>query len=210
MPNGDRNFFAALGLIAGISIAFNIVGYLSVGFDWVGLQKAATNTYTYAEQQCARQQAQHTAQAAPAIQEGQDVPSADPQPGQGDGREDREPDWCDLAAQQSMADATFGMEQAAWVALFLTAVGVALVWGTLYYTRETLKEAQNTATITREIGEAQVRAYLTLEKPEVETKVRGDRVSGNCLSQFETPANRQRGKSACRLLSTISKVLAAR
>jgi hypothetical protein len=125
-------------VILGLSLAFNVVGFLSVGFDWVGLEKASTNTYTYAEQQCARQQAEHTAEARAALEE-PETTSTEPETDQTDGGEPEEPDWCDLAAQQSMADSTGGMEQTAWVALGLTIVGIFLLWRTLYYTGETLE-----------------------------------------------------------------------
>lgn len=177
------NGYIALGVAVGISLAFNIVGFLSVGFDWVGLEKATTNTYTYAEAQCSRQQAEQSASSA-AFQS-PEAATAEPQPDQGNAREHDEPDWCDLAAQQSMADSTAGMEQTAWIALLLTAIGVILVWLTLYYTKQTLREAQETtkaanasvvvarevgsdqiaaavktADISRDIGQAQVRAYF--------------------------------------------------
>jgi hypothetical protein len=161
------NGYIALGIAVGLSLAFNIVGFLSVGFGWVGLEKATTNTYTYAEQQCTRQQAQH-ALSPSAVLPNPQATSTEPQADQGDERESAEPDWCDLAAQQSMADSTAGMEQTAWAALGLTTIGVVLVWRTLYYTRKTLVEAEaatsaanRTVEATIQIGHAQMRPWLT-------------------------------------------------
>lgn len=173
MLESYRNGHTALGLIVGISLAFNIVGFLSVGYDWVGLEKARPDTNTYAEQQCARQQAER-ARPSPAILRGEQTAGAEPQAEQTDPAEEKEPDYCDLAAQQSMADSTVGMEQAAWVALALSVVGVIMIWRTLYYTRETLKEAnkatraaKDTIKVTRNIGKAQTRAYLDIAKAEI-------------------------------------------
>jgi hypothetical protein len=85
-------------------------------------------------------------------------------------------DWCDLATQQSMAEST---SVAAWSAVFtaiLTVIGVILLGYTLYFTRETLvasqavaeetrkatRAAQEAVIVTREIGQAQARAYLSV------------------------------------------------
>lgn len=161
------NGYVAIGIVVGISIAFNIVGFLSVGFDWVGLEKARTDTNTYAEQQCSRQQAEHAATSS-TIFNSQEADSDGSEADQRDGSKHEEPDWCDLAAQQSMADSTFGMEQTAWIALGLTALGVGLVWRTLYYTRETLGEARdatkvamNSLRATERFGQLQLRAWLS-------------------------------------------------
>jgi|GEM_PF-1321084 len=64
------------------------------------------------------------------------------------------PDWCDLAAQQSMAESTYWMNVAAIATVIFTAWGAFLLWRTLIATQETVA-------ITRRIGEAQTRAYMT-------------------------------------------------
>jgi hypothetical protein len=173
-----RNEYTAFGLILGVSLAFNVVGWLSVGADWIGLEKARTDTNTYAEQECSRQQAERAAQQ-PAILDQDQASPANPEPAQGNEREANEPDWCDLAAQQSMADSTFGMEQAAWVALFLTAVGIWLVWRTLYYTRETLKEAQAATAVAKQNMAAEQRPWIGLEAKGSEDMIRFKRKNGS-------------------------------
>ena len=86
----------------------------------------------------------------------------------------RDRDDADLRAQQSMAVWAFWMFIASGLGVLLTGVGVYLIWRTLIYTRDAAshageavveaksatKAAQDAVDVTREIGEAQVRAYL--------------------------------------------------
>lgn len=166
-----RDGFFALGLICGISITLNILGWLSAGFDWVDLEKTKPDTDTYAEQQCSRQSLEHSEWLAfsnsPNFGTNQEV-SKGPRYNERD-----EPDWCDLAAQQSMADSTVSLENSAWLTVGLTGLGVALLWWTLSLTRETLREAkeatraaQETVITTREVGRDQSRAYLHVDRVE--------------------------------------------
>lgn len=74
---------------------------------------------------------------------------------------ERQPDWCDLAAQQSMAESTRGMHWAAWATVAFTGIGAFLIWQTLLATQDTVAE-------TRRIGEAQTRAYLSISKVKFE------------------------------------------
>lgn len=69
---------------------------------------------------------------------------------------ERQINWCDLAAQQSMAESTRGVHWAAWFTVIFTCLGAYLLWQTLLSTQDVVAE-------TRRIGEAQTRAYLTID-----------------------------------------------
>lgn len=82
----------------------------------------------------------------------------------------------DLNAQESMAKWAGVMAWLTGLTALLTAAALVFIWRTLYYTKEMLKEAEITTAAavktvkdTREIGQAQVRAYLVpdvvLEEP---------------------------------------------
>lgn len=67
---------------------------------------------------------------------------------------------CDLDAQESVANSTRWL---LLIALFQTALGVVgtiLVWRTLIFNRKAIETADQAIAVTREIGEAQVRAYI--------------------------------------------------
>lgn len=91
--------------------------------------------------------------------------------------------WCDLAAQERMAESTRGMEWSGWGAFVATLVGIVLLSLTLQATRDTLKEAgkttgaalltvqateratkatQDAAKAAESLGQQQARAYLQL------------------------------------------------
>lgn len=91
---------------------------------------------------------------------------------------------CDLAAQQSMAEATHWMNAAAWTGVFLTVIGLGLIAKTMIYTRDAagyakdaaaavkaaVKEAEQTTEaaivsieVSKKIGANQLRAYVGVE-----------------------------------------------
>lgn len=67
-----------------------------------------------------------------------------------------------LYTQQSIAASTFGMLLASAAAVFLTLIGVYLLKETLRQTVAANEAAQEAVRVTREVGEAQVRAYLSV------------------------------------------------
>lgn len=86
--------------------------------------------------------------------------------------EQREKD--DLAAQQgmnaatqAMNEATQSMKHASWVSAGLVGFGTLLLVWTLYLTRDANRSAQDAVKITRDIGEAQIRAYVSISGVEV-------------------------------------------
>jgi hypothetical protein len=88
----------------------------------------------------------------------------------------------DLVAQQGMNTATQAMNDAtkemAFYSLLSTAlvgIGTALLTWTLLLTRQANKAARDAVSVTREIGAAQVRAYLSVTGIEVSNLKLGDR-----------------------------------
>ncbi len=70
-------------------------------------------------------------------------------------------------AAQAMNDATQRMAQYAFWSTVIVAVGTALLFWTLWETRKATKAANDAVMVTREIGEAQVRAYVHVEAVEL-------------------------------------------
>ncbi len=84
---------------------------------------------------------------------------------------------CDLAAQRNMAESTGWMNVAAWAGVILTFVGLALLYRTMLYTKKAALHSQEAVTAannsvtsanraadeSRDIGRAQVRAYLAVD-----------------------------------------------
>lgn len=67
------------------------------------------------------------------------------------------------AATQAMNEATQSMNRAAWWSFGAIAIGTMLLIWTLFLTRQANRAAQAAVDATREIGEAQVRAYVSFE-----------------------------------------------
>ena len=78
-------------------------------------------------------------------------------------RQDQATDWCDLAAQQSMAESTFAAARSAYWAALLTGFGILLIGLTLFFTKRTLDETKRGVDVTRITGEAQVRAFIVMK-----------------------------------------------
>jgi hypothetical protein len=79
-----------------------------------------------------------------------------------------------LIAQQSMNTATQAMNEAsqsmklsAWVSNALVGVGTGLLIWTLWLTRSANQAAREAVTVTRQIGQAQVRAYMYVQVVEI-------------------------------------------
>ncbi|RWM96179.1 MAG: hypothetical protein EOR86_13300 [Mesorhizobium sp.] len=74
-----------------------------------------------------------------------------------------QPDWCDLAAQQSVAEDTAGMHWAAWAGVLFTGFGIFFVWRTLNANNAAVAQARDANKIAREAFQAQLRAYLLVK-----------------------------------------------
>lgn len=85
---------------------------------------------------------------------------------------------CDLAAQQSMAKSTRYMNYATWSGVVLTIIAVALLGGTLYYTkqaakytRSTVKEAGRAASAAIRANELNRRLFIAENRPWISVKM---------------------------------------
>lgn len=74
----------------------------------------------------------------------------------------------DLQAQQDMALWAFWMFSVGAFSVALSVVGVVLIWKTLLATQTAAKYASDAVDVTREIGIAQTRAYISRPQVEVE------------------------------------------
>ncbi|MDF1717439.1 MAG: hypothetical protein P1U75_12320 [Antarcticimicrobium sp.] len=86
----------------------------------------------------------------------------------------------DLTAQQDMDDWSFWLLWVSVSSVAVSTLAVILVWRTLDVTRETLIATQDMARDTREIGEAQVRAYLTARQVQVACDAQHSCLSFRC------------------------------
>lgn len=84
----------------------------------------------------------------------------------------------DLQAQQNMANAAWAMVIATAASIIVTVGSLWLIWRTLYWSKETFREARNTTYLTglaveatREASVNQVRAYLGIVKVEASTSL---------------------------------------
>jgi hypothetical protein len=141
MYDSNRHGYITFGWVATILLAlFAGAVYHS---QYTRIEQSAGSANKCAEQN----------QAAAAPSANVASPTGDQETSDGDEPDKRQPDWCDLAAQQSMAESTRGMHWAAWATVAFTGFGAFLIWRTLLATQDTVIE-------TRRIGERQVRAYV--------------------------------------------------
>lgn len=140
MLEGFRNGVFALGLIAGFAGTLVLNLWIPIGFDWWTSNISAPNQARYAQEQCERRQQGKPALSASFVDQAERATAGENAPQQDTDRP-YYPDWCDLAAQQASAQAAVGMERTALWNTVLTLIGVALVGGTLHYTRRAAKDA---------------------------------------------------------------------
>lgn len=93
-------------------------------------------------------------------------------------REREQREKADLIAQEGMAGWAFWLLWVSIAGVAVSLMAVYFVWRTISLTRETLIATQKMASDTREIGEAQVRAYL------VTAEVRAERSGDNDADMF--------------------------
>jgi hypothetical protein len=100
------------------------------------------------------------------VPESKQSTAADQRSDKGNDHQENDPDWCDLAAQESMANSTVWLKIAAWVSIGLSVPGLLLLGYTLRSTVESNRIATHTA-------QRQLRAYLTIDSVDmVDRKVR--------------------------------------
>ena len=102
----------------------------------------------------------------------------------------------DLIAQQGMNDSTRAINNAtqemrdyAYVQTWLVGVGTILLFATLFFTWQANRAAQDAVSVTREIGEAQTRAYVQLDDITPSAIASGGyRLHINFINTGQTPA----------------------
>lgn len=173
MLDRDRHAYITFGWVT--TIVMLLLGGALYHSNYTGIQRSAEYGYRCAEQY--KKLAASSADIASSARE--------QEAGNSDTQYEGDPDWCDLAAQQSMAESTRGMHWAAWATVIFSGVGAFLIWRTLIATQDTVAE-------TRRIGEAQVRAYISPPRVsariETENGIRWFRIEGYLSNSGNSPA----------------------
>jgi hypothetical protein len=150
MSDGNRYDFITFGWIA------TIIGLLLFGALGSSYRSGEHQSSYYAER-CAR--------------EHPDSPMASiyPNPA-GDKKTDndheelpKQPDWCDLAAQHSVAESTTGMHWAAWAGVASGIGGIFIIWQTLVANSAAVAQASRANDIAERTSVAERRAWLDVE-----------------------------------------------
>ncbi len=164
------NWISALK-VAGIILPILILsGYA----NWSSYQPDEQKS-SYADRQCDKYKLEHSKLQWPVVGKLDKSRSSNNGANQPDSKKKDDTDWCDLAAQERMAESTFWMMVAAWAAFILTFIGVWLLIRTLYYTRDTAESARSAAEAAWETNKTysvafkqEQRAYVGIEKIEFE------------------------------------------
>jgi hypothetical protein len=168
MLRGDRDADPAfIGAVAAF-IAF--LAWALVDSDRTGKQYQS-----YSADRCAEQKSRHSAGLS--VRQIEQSPTANESGGPSRNQQEPDPDWCDLAAQESMAKSTLGMERSAWATTFLTLLGVVLLGFTLHHTRRAADASDEMAAHTALSTQAAIdaaraanitaRAMIGMESPNV-------------------------------------------
>jgi len=136
----DRDWLLSVA-IGGVALA----GILFAASKIWESNRAREHQYSYAERRCAEEQKRGVPQAPSLGHQTVQSPSPNERPAQQKQDEGDETHWCDLTAQESMAESTGKMETAAWVSLAVGAAGLILLGMTVHYTRETLAQTRRGA-----------------------------------------------------------------
>ena len=136
----DRDWLLSVA-VGGIALGLFL---FAVSKIWES-NRAREHQYSYPERRCAEQQERRFSEPSTLSRE----PIEAPAPNDGSPKQEQqkgsEPDWCDLTAQESMAQSTRGMETSAWISIAIGAVGLVMLGMTVHYTRHTLSEARRSA-----------------------------------------------------------------
>lgn len=100
------------------------------------------------------------------------------------------------AATQAMNEATQSMKQASWVSAGLVLLGTGLLIWTLHLTRKANEAAQEAVKVTRDIGRAQVRAYVNIGAVGIENLAVGEtpKVRLDIRNSGNSPAKRVKSR----------------
>lgn len=153
-PMSGSDGYDYTAFVIGLAVIIGVIGFAVHGSNEPSEKRSA---YYYEECSASSLYRLPIEQASPSNQS----------PAQGQDSERNEPDWCDLAAQQAVAEAANGAELAAWVTAGITSLGLILLGYTLFYTRRTLDEssrAANAAVKANALIQAQQRPWLTIDR----------------------------------------------
>ena len=199
MSGGHREGQLALALVIGITAPIFFAFYHDPTVAWF-LEKTHSNEYSYYAKHCAAQNGWESYRQRPALS--LDEPLSDntgsAEEGSDEGGSKQPPDWCDLAAQQSMADSTFYMMLAGWLAFVLSIVGVGLLWRTLYFTRETLRQAEATTKAALETADA-AREQLAFSQ-------KLGRIEGGAYLRFRQGTLTEKGRDSYYIDVTVENI----
>jgi len=92
--------------------------------------------------------------------------------------------WWDWTGRLVTSDDTF----AQWIMSFFTIAAVLLVWRTLVATQEMVRDTKKMALDTREIGEAQVRAYCSVSNASCRVSDSSAKISFTITNSGQSPA----------------------
>ncbi len=157
MPYRFRDHYLAAAGLGAIILSLLVTAVLWSNGAFVEQQSRAA--YYCSQYQLEERQARRS------VNESSIGGAADPSGEQADRDYQQHTAWCDLAAQQEMADATLGMEKAAWGTVLLTLVGVVLLSITVVHTGRTLDEAKATSASARESVEVARKTLSAMERP---------------------------------------------
>lgn len=175
MSDGNRDRHDAIVAVAFVTFAliFGLIGYFE-GFDQG--QGGRESVYTNQHHESAEDRIQDRCIALPDARQAECIKEAIETSGEYQRAEK------DLSAQQQMAEWAKWMLVMTVVMAAITMFGVVFVWQTLVATRAMALDAQR-------IGEAQVRAYLTVGEAEVRLEVSRDRVKWRVDASFRNSGN---------------------
>lgn len=150
MPDGNRHGYITLGWIA------TIIGLLL--FGTLGhLESTSKYQSSYYAERCAEQ---YSAKAG-ATANG-DTVTGNSETKQSDEKQEDHPNWCDLAAQQNMAESAMWTKWATWSGVIFTGVGIFLVWQTLEANRQGTAAARAAVEHAEKTSKLELRAYIAV------------------------------------------------
>lgn len=199
MSGGHREGHLALALVIGITAPIFFAFYHDPTVAWF-LEKTHSNEYGYYAERCAAQNGWDSYRQTPALSLDEPLSgnTGSAEEGSDEGGAKQPPDWCDLAAQQSMADSTFYMMLAGWLAFVLSIVGVGLLWRTLYFTRETLRQAEATTKAALETADA--------AREQLEFAQKLGRIESGSYLRFRQGTLTERGGPSCYIEITVENI----
>jgi hypothetical protein len=151
MSSGDGHGYITFGWVATIC-------YLLLFAAIQHSQRPAIYQSTYYQEKCAGTYPDSPIASIYAVPD-----HPEPEPDQSDTELSGQPDWCDLAAQQGMAEDTASMRRVAWFGFFS---GVAGIWLLIW----TLRENRRISEATLEANRIAKKAFIAQNRPWVSIK----------------------------------------